>query len=149
MTTAKIPLSVLVSFAVTLAAAELWALRQPLIAANSNYGLIVTLDLAVVAPAAYFLLVRRRRQLAPSVLVSTMVFGGFVSALLFRGVWTGRGLIVLAVLELLSLAFFATRTVTFIDGVRTGLRAGEPLEQALHKALEAAYGRSPTLPCSV
>ncbi len=146
MTAAKIPFSVLVSFAVTLAAAELWALRQPLIAANSNYSLIVTLDLAVVAPAVCFLLVRRRRQLAPSVLIATIVFGGFVSGLLFRDVWTGRGLIVLAVLELLLLAFFAARTVTFIDRVRTGLRAGEPLEQVLHKGLEAAYGRSPALP---
>ncbi len=66
MTTAKIHFSVLVSFAVTLAAAELWALRQPIIAANPNYSLIVTLDLAVVLPAVCFLLVRRRRPLALS-----------------------------------------------------------------------------------
>lgn len=113
---------------------------------NPNFGLIVTLDLAIVAPAVCFLLVRRRRPLAPSAFVSYIVLGGFVSALLLRNTQTGRGLVVLAVLELLSLAFFAGEIVAFVNRIRTGLRAEEPLEQTLHRGLEAAYGGSFALP---
>ncbi len=71
---------------------------------------------------------------------------GFVSALLLKGTQTGRGLIVLAVLELLSLAFFTSKIVAFVTRARASLRAGEPLEQALRQSLEAAYSGSPALP---
>ena len=143
MTLTRIPFFILVGFAATLAVAEVWALQQPLIAADPNFSLIVTLDLAVVLPTVCFSLVRRLRPLAPSVLVSYMVFGGFLSAILLRlqtGHTQGRTLIVLAVLELLSLTFFATRIVPFVHRVRTDLRAEVPLEQALQRGLETAYG---------
>lgn len=139
----------LAAFAVTLAVAEVWALQRPPVAADPNFSLIVTLDLAVILPAVCFLLVRRRRPLAPSVLVSSMIFGGFVSALLLRlytGHVQGRTLVVLAVLELLSLVFFTSKIVPFVNRVRADLRMGEPLEQALQRGLETAYGGFPALP---
>ena len=148
MTLAKVPFSALVGFAVTLAIAEVWALQQPVIATNPNFGLIITLDLAIILPAVCFLLIRRRRPLAPSVLVSAMIFGGFASALLLRlyGHAQGYTLIILTVVELLSLAFFGTKIVAFMGRVRSGSKVGEPLEQSLHRGLETAYGGSPALP---
>lgn len=143
MTITNIPFPVLVGFAVALTGAEVLVLQQPLIAANPNFGFIVILDLAVVAPIVFFLLVRRRRPLEWRTLVSYMVFGGFVSALLLRDAQIGRALIVL---EFLSLAFFATKIAPFLSRVRGGLRAGEPLEQTLQRSLEAAYGGSLAMP---
>ena len=64
MTAPKIPFSVLVAFVVTLTVAEVLALQHPLIMSNPNFSLIVTLDLAVVAPVVYFLLLRRLRPVA-------------------------------------------------------------------------------------
>lgn len=139
---------VLVTFAMTLAVAEVWALQQPAIVTNPNFGLVVTLDLAVVLPAMCFLLLRRRRPLTPSVLVSGMIFGGFVSALLLRvyGHTRSHTLVVLIGLELLSLVFFGTKIVTFVRRVRADLRMGEPLEQTLRRSLETTYAGLPALP---
>lgn len=139
----------LVSFAVALTVAEILALQHSLIAANPNFGLIVTLDLAVIAPVAYFLLLRRLRLLTLQTLVSAMLLGGFVSVLLLRlqtGYTQGRTLVVLAVLELLSLVFFTSKIVPLIRQVRADLRAGVALEQTLQRGLEAAYGGSLAIP---
>lgn len=144
----RVPFFVLVTFAMTLAVAEVWALQQPAIVTNPNFGLVVTLDLAVVLPAVCFLLLHRRRPLAPSVLVSGMILGGFVSALLLRlsGHTRGHAFVVLIGLELLSLVFFGTKIVTFVRRVRADLRTGEPLEQTLRRSLETTYAGLPALP---
>lgn len=131
------------SLAVALAVAEFFALQHPLIAANPNFSLIVTLDLAVALPAVCFLLVRRRRPLAWQTLIPYMLLGGFVSALLLRDAQIVRGLFLL---ELLSLTFFISKIIPFVSRVRGDLQAGEPLEQALQRGLEAAYGGSPAMP---
>ncbi len=145
LTTAKVPFFVLVSCAAALALAELWALQQPLIAASSYFSLIVVLDLAIVAPAIGFLLVRRRRPLAWQTLTSYMALGGLVSVFVLRNT-SAYGLFGLVLLELLSLAFFAPKMLALIGRVRAGLEVGEPLEQALYRSLEAVYGGSLALP---
>ncbi len=143
----RVPFAILVAFAMALAVAEVWALQQPAIVTNPNFGLVVTLDLAVVLPAVCFLLLRRRRPLAPSVLVSGIIFGGFVSALLLRlsGHTRSHAFVVLIGLELLSLAFFGTKIVTLVRRVRADLRTGEPLEQTLRRSLETTYAGLPAL----
>jgi len=128
--------------------AEYLALQQPFFKSHPDiFSLAVMVDLVIIAPVACFLIVRLKRALTWQSLFSYMALGGLVSAFLLRGTQTGKSLVAFAIsLELLLLAFFTTKVVSFVNRVRTGLKAGEPLEQALRQSLEAAYGQSLAAP---